>query len=824
MGERGTWLIMEGQCATNPSRSSRYAAERAGAGPAPSTGDEPPRMFDGVVIAETSCWPLLPRWFVSILRRVSLFACWLPVATLAAQNAKRPMTWMDQQRVRSAGGPAVSPDGKWVLYTLTTPDWKEAKTQSDVYLVSAERGLPSTRQLTYTREKNEANPRWLPNGQSFVFASNREAPAAQPAQQQLFVMRPDGGEARRITDAKEGVSTYAIGDDGRWLVYRTGKSDDEQLFAMAVSDVVAGTPVDSLKPVQLTKHPTGVGQWRFSPDARRVYFITADTVDNDEKARIEKKFTVAVRNAEAPVSSLWAVDVDGRGSPARPATRLTRDSTYAVTGLTVSPDSRYVGFTAVTNNRYKRNITEQGIYGDLYLLDTQSGAIERLTNNAESSESALSFSPDSKTMAFSASDDMTAYNMKNARVYVRGVADAAGAWRKVGDLDGDVSVGWWSRDGRTIYFNEGWRATNQLFALDVASGKVRQLSDVKASLTVSEDEATRRLLVNYSDPSTPPTLFTVNALDDIVTRQKWITLTDANPWIREQLALGEETEVTWKSKDGKMVGGVLVKPVGYVPGKKYPLLVAIHGGPAGADLLSFNGGYGAQTYAGQGWVILQPNYRGSTNYGEAHKNGIVGNYFPPGFDDIMTGVDALIAQGMVDSTKMGVLGWSAGGHWSNWILTHTNRFKGISSGAGTSNWISMYAQSDVQRNRQYYLGNKLPYDDFDAYWRQSPIKYIKNAKTPTMIHVVEGDPRVPSPQSVELHMALKRIGVPTELFMYPGASHGIPDARNRLVKSEAEMAWMNFWVLGSGTKFSWRDVLKTLDDSPAETKPTIRGP
>lgn len=123
---------------------------------------------------------------------------------------------------------------------------------------------------------------------------------------------------------------------------------------------------------------------------------------------------------------------------------------------------------------------------------------------------------------------------------------------------------------------------------------------------------------------------------------------------------------------------MLIKPVGYQAGKKYPLLVAIHGGPAAADLLSFNGGYGAQTYAGKGWVVLMPNYRGSTNYGEAHKVGIVGNYFPPGYNDIMTGVDALIGQGLVDSTKMGVLGWSAGGHWSNWIVTHTNRFKAIS--------------------------------------------------------------------------------------------------------------------------------------------------
>jgi dipeptidyl aminopeptidase/acylaminoacyl peptidase len=194
--------------------------------------------------------------------------------------------------------------------------------------------------------------------------------------------------------------------------------------------------------------------------------------------------------------------------------------------------------------------------------------------------------------------------------------------------------------------------------------------------------------------------------------------------------------------------------------------------------------------------MLRPNYRGSTNYGEAHKTGIVGNYFPPGFDDIMSGVDYLIAQGMADGSRMGALGWSAGGHWSNWILTHTDRFKAISTGAGTSNWISMYAQSDVQRNRQFYLGNSLPYDDFDAYWNQSPLKYIKAAKTPTMIHVVEGDPRVPSPQSVELHMALQRLGVPTELFMYPGQSHGIPDPRNQLAKAMSEMAWMDYYLRG----------------------------
>jgi len=207
-----------------------------------------------------------------------------------------------------------------------------------------------------------------------------------------------------------------------------------------------------------------------------------------------------------------------------------------------------------------------------------------------------------------------------------------------------------------------------------------------------------------------------------------------------------------------------------------------------------------------------PNYRGSTNYGEAHKMAIVGDYFKKGYEDIITGVDYLIAEGIVHPDSMGALGWSAGGHWSNWILVNTPRFKAISTGAGTSNWISMYAQSDVQRNRQNYLGGKLPYDDFEAYWKQSPLKYIKNAKTPTMIHVVDGDPRVPRPQSEELHMALKKLGVPTEFYVYPGATHGIPDPRNQLLKGVAEQMWMEQWIRGK-RKFEWKDVLKTLEEA-----------
>jgi dipeptidyl aminopeptidase/acylaminoacyl peptidase len=735
----------------------------------------------------------------------SLLAIAVPASQIVAQSAaRRPMEFIDVQQMRQIGSPAPSPDGQRLLYTLSFPDWKEARRQTDIFVVSTAAGVSSTRQLTYTKDKNETQPRWASDGSFFVFASNREAPANASGRNQLYVMRPDGGEARRITDAAEGVSTYAFDRDGRWLVYRSGKADEEQLYALPVAGI------DSATPVQLTKQATGVGLWRWAPDGKRIYFVTADTIDKDEKLRMEKKFNVAVRNMETPRSSLWVLDV-----PTKTTHRLTRDTSIVVSNFSISDDGKWVGFTGTSADRYERNITEQGINADQYLLETATGQIERLTNNREIGESLVSFSPDSRWIAFSASDDMTRYNMKNDRVYIRRVDSRADQWRKLGQsFDGDVSIDFWSADGKTIYFGTGVKATTQLMALDVTNNTVRAVTNERASANVSQDPDTKRILISYADPRMPSNLYTVASLDQVATRSAWKQLTDANPQVRS-FALGDEEEITWRSVDGKMVGGVLTKPVGYQPGRKYPLVVQIHGGPASADVLGFNSN--AQVYAGAGYVMLRPNYRGSTNYGEAHKTGIVGNYFQKGYEDIMTGVDHLIAQGIVDSTKMGVFGWSAGGHWSNWILTHTNRFKAISSGAGTSNWISMYAQSDVQRNRQFYLGDKLPYDDFDAYWNQSPLKYIKNAKTPTMIHVVKGDPRVPSPQSEELHMALKRLGVPTELFVYPGESHGIPDARNQFVKATAELAWMDYYVRGSGKKFAWRDVLKTLEDAKPDS-------
>ena len=732
---------------------------------------------------------------------------WTAVATapFLAQD-RRPMTLLDVQELTRPGSWAPSPNGQWMLYTISTPDWQEDTSQFDIHLVSMSEGLASDRQMTFTSDKNERSPHWSRAGNFFVFASDRDAPATE-AINQLYFMRPDGGEARQITNVEHGVADFAFSFDGAWLAYRSGEAGVEQLYRLPVDNLF------SANADQITDEVAGIEAWAWARDSRSVYFVRPNSRDEDDVRRREENFTVDIKNVVTPLSNLWVADLE-----VHTARQLTDLPNASVTDFDLAIGGRWVTFVGGSAERYERNITSSRLYADQYLLELSTGHIERLTENFEITERGLSVSPDGRWVAFSAPDDMTRYTMTDNRVYIREVTDRGGPFRKLGAaFDGSVGLDFWSDNGDTIYFNHGVKVTIQLHALDVATGEVQQLTNERAALRVSRDEETDTILIAYSDPITPPTVFSVPEVTQVADRSAWVQLVDANPQVTE-FALGEESEVNWRSTDGKLVGGILVKPVGYREGQRYPLIVAIHGGPASADVLRFNGGYNAQVYAGSGYAVLKPNYRGSRNYGNAHRTDIVGDYFTLGYDDIMTGVDYLISEGIVDGNSMGALGWSAGGHWSNWILTHTDRFKAISSGAGTMNWISMYAQSDVQRNRRFYVGDDLLYDNFDMYWDQSPLKYIKNAKTPTMIHVVQGDPRVPSPQSVELHMALKKLGVPTELFMYPGQSHGIPDPRNRLLKAVSEMAWMDYYVRDMGEKFQWRDVLQTLPEKNEESE------
>jgi len=717
---------------------------------------------------------------------VMALAVCLGFAISAIAQTKRPMTFMDVMEMRDAGAGSISPDGKLVIYTINVPLWKEGKEYTDIYIAASDGSAPA-RQMTFTKDKSESSPEWARDSRSFAFLSNRDG-----AQNQLYLMRTDGGEARKLTDAKDGVNAFAFSRDGKWLAYSAGKATARQIWLVELSK-------DGAEPAQLTKHATPVRNWSWSPDSARIFFTAPESADKDDEKRREKKFDVRIVDQEQPNIHLWSVAVADKAEK-----RWTSGDAYGVATFDISDDSKWVAFRSASVDRHTGLIDNDT---EVYLVQLASGDIRRVTNN-KVAEGGVSISPDSQWLLFTAPDEFTWG--RNSKFYLQPVT--GGTTRKLlGDWDHNAGGASWSKDAKTVYFGEGIGVDQHLFALTIPDGKLTQLTRERGVVQGGFDTDTGLFLLRFSDPASPVDFYVARP-ETIGQRARWVRVSNANPQVA-QLQLGEYETVQWKSSDGRMVEGILVKPVGYEKGKRYPLIVQIHGGPAAASMNGFSGNHGTYThiFAANGYAVLQPNYRGSDNYGEKFRMEIAGDYFRQGYDDIITGVDQLIAQGIADADKLGMMGWSAGGHWSNWTLTHTDRFKAISSGAGAMNWISMYAQTDVQAPREFYFKGK-PWENWDHFVEVSPLKYITRAKTPTLIHVCNGDPRVPKPQSDELHMALKKLGVPTEYIVYPQNSHGITDPRYQMVKMVSEFNWFEKWIKGKPGWFEWKQLLATLDE------------
>jgi dipeptidyl aminopeptidase/acylaminoacyl peptidase len=724
--------------------------------------------------------------FVVLLGLAAILAT--PANASAQTPTGRRMDYADIFRLANLGDAELSPDGAWVVYQVSKlqfPDWQR---RNDLYVVSADGR--TTRQLTYSEGDDETGPHWQPRGTTIGFTSTREN-----KKRQLFLIRPDGGEARRVTNDENGIGAWAWSRDGAWLAYIAGPEGKRQVWVLSGDG--------NGKAEQLTKHATSIETIEWSQNGQTLYFTAADEPDSTRRRRIKEKFDVRVMNEPASAVHLWAVDM-----AAKTEKRLTQGD-LRVSGIELSRDGRWAAFRGRPTDRYADDRATE-----LYLLNLETPAQpERLTNNYVG-EGGVSFSPDSRLLAFTADRDFEFGNL--SRVFVRPVT--GGAWRELGKGDTrDIGVEFWSPDGRTIYWNGDEGVNGNLYTLDVAAGTVKPLTSVVGTVSAAKSETQETALLRYTDPKSPVDLY-LSPVSQLGRRESWVRLTRLNPWV-DSLALGRYETVHWKAGDGATVEGILVYPVGYDRARRYPLIVQLHGGPASAYQNTFSGNYGTYTnvLAGKGYAVLQPNYRGSTGYGEVFQTAISGNYWPLAEEDILSGVDTLIGRGVVARDSLGMMGWSAGGHWSNWTLVSTDRFKAISSGAGVSNWISLYAQTDVQATREYYLGGEAtrtgankPWDNYEHWWAESPLRYIARAKTPTLLHSGEKDERIPMAQNLELHMALKKRGVPTEFFVYPGQPHGLQEPRYQLVKMMGEMTWFEHWIRGKPW-FTWDELLATAD-------------
>ncbi|MCK4429776.1 MAG: S9 family peptidase [Candidatus Aminicenantes bacterium] len=524
---------------------------------------------------------------------------------------------------------------------------------------------------------------------------------------------------------------------------------------------------------KLTDHKTPISSYLWSPNSKKIYFIAPDSVDLLDKERKEKGFNVEIKDEIKFPSHLWEIDIETKEEK-----RLTGGNEYSVLEISISDDGTKIAFFGSPTERYAT-----AFEWDVYLLDLNTNTISRITNNSHYGGN-LSFSPDSKWLAFTFPDGEKEISDLR-KIYI--VPSEGGEVKKLlNNFDYEGWISFWSDDSRDIYFSAGVGVNIHLFKVSIDNNQIEQITNFSGFPFFVKDKDTGTFLVWYFDSENPRDVY-YSVPENLADRDKWIRLTDANPQVKDFL-LGKYETIRWKSTDDTPVEGLLIKPINYNKDRKYPLIVRIHGGPHDACMNYFSASWGdyVHIYAANDYVVFQPNYRGSTGYGEKFKKEVT-PYFGLSLNDIMTGVDYLIEKGIVHLDSMGVMGWSAGGDYSNSILVSTDRFKAISTGAGTVND-----------------------DKMDNYAKESPLKYIKNAKTPTLIHFGEDDQIMPLRHGEVLYMALKKLGVPTEFIVYPNMGHGIWDMRYQIVKMQAEFNWFEKWIRGKKGWIDWKEMIETL--------------
>jgi dipeptidyl aminopeptidase/acylaminoacyl peptidase len=569
---------------------------------------------------------------------------------------------------------------------------------------------------------------------------------------QVWITSLSGGEARQFTRGEKSASALEWSPDGKQLAFLSDREKDgERQVWMMMADGGEAWAV--------TSHKGGVTGFRFSPDGKSLLLSAADQLSKDEEDKKKVKDDTMVIDADIRMTHLWLWNIDKKDEK-----RLT-DGRFTVSEPQWSPDGTRITYTTRPTPK-----ADDGSLGDIWMMTLASGEKKKLVENVWSNDNAR-WSPDGKWLAFSGSPDQSV-GVSTAHLYVIS-ADGGAARQLTKNFDLNVLTPVWARDGKTIYFSTNILEAIELFACDIAGGTVRQITQRGGLTGITEISKDGKIAVGTTSSWNHPTELYKTDLQF----KDLAVLTHHNTWLNDYTLASTEV-VKWKSKDGTDIEGLLTRPSTYEAGHKIPLLLNPHGGPSGASTNGFNGT--VQVLASNGFAVLQPNFRGSTGKGLAFTRANKNEWGKGDYEDCMTGVDAMIASGLADPDRLGAFGWSYGGYMTFWILTQTDRFKAVSPGAGLSNIYSMYSQNDIQRYLRWYYSDKSPWDATELYWDRSPMKYVKNVKTPTMIMHGQVDTRVPLAQAQEFYMALKEMKVPVEFVVYPRENHGFTEPRHQM--------------------------------------------
>ncbi len=620
------------------------------------------------------------------------------------------------------------------------------------------------------------DPQLSPDGSQILFVMDAPDWKANRRVGHIHRINADGTGQVQLTYGERGESSPRWSPDGRHIAF-LGRRGDDTHTQLYVLDAAGG------EARRVMAHPTAPSDLTWAPDSRLIFFTAANAPSaaaTDKKRLQDDVFAFEETNFEQ--EHLWVVDLDGK------TTRVTYGD-YSVTDYTLSPSGSRLATT-----RAPSPLLEHMRFSEVWVMDANGGNARQLTTN-QVNESEPLVSPDGSQVLFTADANARFEPYFNDKLFV--VPTGGGPARVLlPDAPFQVTGAQWSADGTSVLFVANHGVHAQLLQVDLASGAVTALT--KGDHTVGA----WRL-----QPRTGTHVFTVNT----TTRPGEVYLlapgaamrrvTNVFAFVETQFAVARQEKLTWKGQDGQTVEGLLYYPVNYRPGQRYPLLVQTHGGPAASDTFGF--APETQVYAGKGYAVLRPNYRGSTGYGDAFLRDMVNGYFKQAHLDVLAGADAVIAMGLADPERLLKKGWSAGGHMTNKLVTFTTRFKAASSGAGAANWVSMYAQSDHRAFRTPWFGG-TPWQvnaPIDLYWEHSPLRYAANVKTPTLFLVGQDDPRVPMPQSVEMYRALKYNGVPTRLWVAPREGHGWSELRHVLFRVQVELEWFQKWL--SSGDYAW---------------------
>ena len=614
-----------------------------------------------------------------------------------------------------------------------------------------------------------------PNGRQVLYIVDRPDWKANRRVGHIWRINADGSAAMQLTYGERGETSPRWSPDGGRIAFlaRRGESEETQIFLLEN---------DGGEARQLTRHAASVSNVQWAPDGKTIYFIAPEPKTQDEKDREKVRDDVYAYDENYKQRHLWTASADD-GS-----TKRVTQGDFSVLSYQVSADGR-----RIAHHRSITPLLDNSDEGEVWVMNADGSAALQLTRNTVG-ESGAEISPDGTQVLFTSGANAKFDTYYNENIFV--VPAAGGEARLVvPDLPSDVEAASWSKDGKSIYYVAGIGVRSALFQLDLATKTSKQLTTGDHSLQSWSyvPDADRHIFL-VDEPTRFGDAWTLPAAGGAAPSQ----VTHVYDNTASEFALPKQERIEWKGADGVTLDGLLFYPIDYKPGTKYPLVVQTHGGPAAADKFGF-GSWSSyvQVLTGKNYAVLKPNYRGSTGYGNAFLRNMVGHYFDQAHIDVMNGVDRVIAMGVADPDKLVKMGWSAGGHMTNKIITFTDRFKAASSGAGAANWISMYAQSDQRHYRTPWFGG-TPWEKnapIDKYWNDSPLKYVSNVKTPTIFLVGEQDPRVPPPQSVEMYRALKHNGVPTRLYMAPREPHGWGELRHQLFKINAELEWFETHVM-----------------------------